>query len=172
MQRRNLSRQLMYQELADRACERITAAITYAEVAQNKRPVKAILDPYNPEGSTRHVKFNTSKEDRWQTHPGRCHLNWVILDSDWCGRETHRYLPDFVVRVDDGQPDPLNVVVEIKGYRGEDAKDKKLAMDTYWIPGVNRDGRFGRWAFAEFTDIWTVQSGFEEMIAKAAKSDA
>jgi hypothetical protein len=21
--------------------------------------------------------------DRWQTDPRRCHINWVILDSDW-----------------------------------------------------------------------------------------
>lgn len=23
---------------------------------------------------------------------------------------------------------------EIKGYRGEDAKDRKLAMDAFWVP--------------------------------------
>jgi type III restriction enzyme len=38
-------------------------------------------------------------------------------------------------------------VVEIKGYRGEDAKEKKRTMDTYWIPGVNHLGTYGRWAF-------------------------
>ena len=31
----------------------------------------------------------------------------------------------------------LNLVVEIKGYRGEDAKEKKSTMDAYWIPAVN-----------------------------------
>ena len=36
------------------------------------------------------------------------------------------YIPDFIVQIDDGQEDPLNLVVEIKGYRGEDAKDKKI----------------------------------------------
>ena len=47
-------------------------------------PIKAVLDPYNPTGSTRHVHFNTSQDrplgDR---APRRCHVNWVILDSDW-----------------------------------------------------------------------------------------
>ena len=57
--------QLMYQELADMACERITAAITRAEIGS--RPVKAVLDPYNPTGSTSHVNFNTSKTDRYET---------------------------------------------------------------------------------------------------------
>ncbi len=49
------------------------------------RPIKALLDPYNPTGSTKHVRFNTSKTDRWDTKgpPPKCHLNWVILDSDW-----------------------------------------------------------------------------------------
>ena len=41
---------LMYQELADMACNRITAAITRQFVGE--RPIKALLDPYNPTGST------------------------------------------------------------------------------------------------------------------------
>ena len=51
--------QLMYQELTDMACERITASITRALVGE--RPIKALLDPYNPAGSTMHVNFTTSK---------------------------------------------------------------------------------------------------------------
>jgi len=184
--------QLMYQEIADIACEKITAAITRSFI--NERPVKVILDPYNPEGSTNHVLFNTSKKDRWKTSPTHCHINWVILDSDWesefcrvaeshprvrayvknhslgfevpyrMGSEARRYRPDFIVLVDDGQPDPLHLVIEIKGYRREDAKFKKDTMDTYWIPGVNNERRFGRWAFAEFTDIYTIESGFKQKV--------
>ncbi|MDI9738689.1 restriction endonuclease, partial [Stutzerimonas stutzeri] len=43
-------------------------------------------------------------------------------------------IPDFIVQVDDGhgKSDPLNLIVEIKGYRREDAKEKKSTMDTYW----------------------------------------
>ena len=33
-------------------------------------------------------------------------------------------IPDFIVQVDDGREYPLNLVVEIKGYRGEEAKEK------------------------------------------------
>ena len=33
-------------------------------------------------------------------------------------------------------------------------------MDTYWIPGVNHLGTHGRWAFAEFTDVYQIQSDF------------
>ena len=64
--------------------------------------------------------------------------------------------------VDDGRggKEPLHLVVEIKGYRREDAKEKKSTMDTYWVPGVNNLGAFGRWAFAEFTDVYQIQAGF------------
>jgi type III restriction enzyme len=182
--------QLMYLSLADMACERITAAITRKH--QNQKPIKAVLDPFNPSGSTRHVRFNTSKEERWETRPDKCHVNWCILDSDWegelCrvveshprvrayvknhslgfevpyryGSEARKYRPDFIVLVDDGHGDDdlLHLVVEIKGYRGEDAKEKKSAMDTYWIPGVNNLGGYDRWAFAELTDIWEMQVDF------------
>ena len=58
------------------------------------------------------------------------------------GSETRTYLPDFIVLVDDGkgEDDPLHLIVEIKGYRREDAKEKKATMDTYWVPGVNNQG--------------------------------
>lgn len=185
--------QLMYQELADMACSRITAAITQAE--QNKdRPIKALLDPYNPTGSTMHVSFNTSKTERWETNPLKSHINWVILDSDWegefCrvaesherviayvknhslglevpyryGSETRKYRPDFIVQIDDGSEDPLYLVVEIKGYRREDAKEKKITMDTYWIPGVNNLKSYGRWAFVEFGDVFEMEHDFKKKV--------
>ena len=58
----------------------------------------------------------------------------------------------------------LNLIVEIKGYRGEDAKDKKAAMENYWVPGVNDPGNYGRRAFAEFTDVYEIQADFEEKV--------
>ena len=185
---------LMYQALADIACERITAAITRAE--KGTRPIKAVLDPYNPTGSTVHVNFTTSRTERYETDSRFCQLNWVILDSDWeaefCrvaeahprvisyvknhnlglevpyryASETRRYRPDFIVEVDDGRgaQDPLHLIVEIKGYRGEDAKEKKAAMDTYWVPGVNNLKQYGRWAFAEFTEVFQIESDFQKKV--------
>ena len=185
---------LMYQALADMACNKITAAITRKFL--DERPIKALLDAYNPTGSTKHVRFNTSKTDRWQTSSNSCHINWVVLDSDWenefCrvaeahpkvrayvknhglglevpyryGSEMRKYLPDFIVRVDDGHgpDDLLNLVVEIKGYRGEDAVEKKSTMDTYWVPGVNHLGNYGRWAFAEFTEVYQIEADFKTKV--------
>ena len=63
-----------------------------------------------------------------------------------------------------GRDDPLNLIVEIKGYRGEDAKEKKNAMEAYWLPGVNDLGRYGRWAFAEFTDVYDIEAELERAI--------
>lgn len=63
-----------------------------------------------------------------------------------------------------GALDLLHLIVEIKGYRREDAKEKKSTMETYWVPGVNHLGTFGRWAFAEFTDVYQIQADFEEKV--------
>ncbi|MCV4342640.1 BPTD_3080 family restriction endonuclease [Pseudomonas capsici] len=186
--------QLMFQSLADIACERITTAITRAEMGT--RPIKAVLEAYNPTGSTMSVSFNTSKTERWEAQADKCHVNWVILDSGWeaefCrvaeahpqvkayvknhslglevpyryASEMRKYRPDFIVRVDDGrgEDDLLNLVVEIKGYRREDAKEKKNTMDVYWVPGVNNLGTYGRWAFAEFTDVFEMQDDFAQKV--------
>jgi type III restriction enzyme len=78
------------------------------------------------------------------------------------GSESRIYRPDFIVNVDDGHGDDdlLHLVVEIKGYRREDAADKKRTMDTYWVPGVNNSGKFGRWTFAEFTEVYAMEADF------------
>ena len=59
---------------------------------------------------------------------------------------------------------PLHLIVEIKGYRREDAKEKKATMETYWVPGVNNLGRCGRWAFAEFTEVYQIETNFKEKV--------
>ena len=33
-------------------------------------------------------------------------------------------------------------------------------MRDYWIPGVNKLGSCGRWAFAEFADVYEIQADF------------
>jgi type III restriction enzyme len=186
--------QLMYQELADEACNRIHAGIVSAMATE--KTILPLLDPYNPTGSTRHVNFTTSKILRWETDPQRCHINWVICDSNWeaefcrvlekhprvlayaknhnlsfevpyrMGSSARHYRPDFIVLVDDGHgvDDPLRLVVEIKGRRGEDAQNKADTMRTYWIPAVNNLGGYGRWAVAEFTDVYAIESDFEATI--------
>ena len=80
------------------------------------------------------------------------------------GRQARKCLPDFIVQVNDGPQDPLNLIVEIKGYRGEDATEKANTMRAYWVPGVNNLAKFGRWAFAEFTDVFEIDASFDKLI--------
>ena len=133
---------------------------------------------------------------RWETDSRRCHINWVVLDSDWEGEfcrvaenhprvkayvknhslgfevpyrfesEMRRYFPDFIVMVDDGHgpEDLLHLVVEIKGYRGEDAKIKKMTMNAFWVPGVNNLVSHGRWAFAEFTEMYAIEADLKARV--------
>lgn len=186
--------QLKYKMLADMASERIVAAINRR--FEKERPIKALLDPYNPIGSTAQVRFNTSRTTLWQTDSRRCHVNWVVYDSDWeaefCrvaekhprvlayvknhslgfevpyryGSVMRKYRPDFIVLIDQGHgmADPLHLVIEIKGFRGEDAKEKKTTMDVYWIPGVNNLGTQGRWAFAELREVYQIEADFAAKI--------
>ena len=181
------------------AGERIAAAIIRRHAGES--PIKALLDPFNPTGSTRYVNFNTSKTDLRATR--KSHINWVVLDLGWeselcrivedhprvrayvknhnLGLEvpyrfashTRSYRPDFIVLVDDGRGDEdlLRLVVEVKGYRGEDAKVKKDTMDTYWIPGVNNLREHGRWLFAEFTDVYEMEQEFDTLIQRQLASD-
>jgi type III restriction enzyme len=167
-----------------------------------EKRIKAIPDPYNPAGSTNHVNFTTSKKTRYATSPARCHVNWVVCDSDWEAElarvaEAHprvrayvknqglglevpyrdgaiprRYLPDFVLRIDDGGPEPLNLIVETKGYRKGDAQLKAETMRALWVPGVNNLGRYGRWAFAEFTDVFEISAAFKRLIASLVQPAA
>jgi type III restriction enzyme len=186
---------LSYREIADMACDKIVHAIMVSP-GQGKRQ-QVILDPYNPVGSTRYVNFNTSKTLRWQTDSRRCQVNWAICDSSWeqefcrvldhhprvrrwvknqalgfevpyrLGGVARRYIPDFIVVVDDGRGDDdlLQLVCEVKGYRGEDANVKKSTMETFWVPGVNNSGRFGRWGFAEFRKVFEMETDFDSAVA-------
>jgi len=183
--------QVTYLEIADQACERIYLACQRG--IEGEKRIKAILDPYNPKGSTGHVNFNTSK-DVYRTAPNRCHVNYVVTDSDWeaelarvleshpkvrsyvknqglqfevpyrMGSVPRKYIPDFIVQVDDGHEDLLNLVLETKGYRRGDAQLKAETMKTLWVPGVNNLGTFGRWAFEEFTDVFEIEDAFGRLI--------
>ena len=37
-------------------------------------------------------------------------------------------------------------------------------MESFLIPGVNRLGLYGRWAFAEFTEVFDMQKSFDELV--------
>lgn len=82
------------------------------------------------------------------------------------GSSARVYLPDFVVQIDDGngRDDPLNLVIEVKGYRHENVKLKSETMRTQWVPGVNNLRTYGRWAFEEFNDVFEMDKEFKALI--------
>ena len=130
------------------------------------------------------------------TSTDKCHVNRAVCDNNWeatfcriidkhpkvisyvknhglglevpylMGSTPRTYVPDFIVRVDDGRgpEDPLNLIAEVKGYRGEDAVAKANTMASYWVPGVNNLGYYGRWAFHEFKSVDQMQSEFQSVI--------
>jgi type III restriction enzyme len=197
--------QLLYREIVEMAAELIYTACQRRQGGIQQ--IKAILDAYNPEGSSTHVNFTTSK-DLYKTAFNKCHINYVVCDSDWeaelarvleshpkvisyvknqglqfeipyrMGSTPRMYLPDFIVRVDDAHEDALNLVLETKGYRRIDAQLKAETIKSLWVPGVNNLGLFGRWQFAEFTDVFDIEAAFGRLITSlmlepidAARSD-
>ncbi|MDA7984293.1 MAG: DEAD/DEAH box helicase family protein [Alphaproteobacteria bacterium] len=82
-------------------------------------------------------------------------------------KRRHDYRPDYIALVDDGRGagDLLNLVVEIKGKRDDKARAKADTMKRFWIPSVNNDGRWGRWAFVESMDPQDFRSKLAEFTA-------
>ena len=184
---------ILYQDQLARAAEKIDIACTRGSDGR----LVAVLDPYNPRGSTRHVNFITSKPC-WATgaRPPKCQISHVVLDSSWeeqlaltleghprvlayaknqalgfeipylDGGTMRRYTPDFLVRLDDGGPDPLHLVLEVKGQRDETDRAKAETTRDMWVPGVNALGGFGRWGFAEFRDWATMADDFAALVAR------
>lgn len=71
---------ILYQDQLARAAAKIDIALTRGGGGR----VMAVLDPYNPRGSTRFVNFITSKTC-WRTgaQPPKCQISHVVLDSGW-----------------------------------------------------------------------------------------
>jgi type III restriction enzyme len=65
------------------------------------------------------------------------------------------YLPDFIVRVKSTNSEEiLNLVLEVSGEKRKDKAAKVETAKNLWVPAVNNNGAFGKWAFIEITDPW------------------
>ena len=176
---------LKWRSLAVKAVEKIYRAVVPSLQSPpdgSGGDLLPILNAYNPEGSTRHVDFNTSKTSLLATRADKCHLNFVVYDQDWeaglatrletmpevlayaknhnlgfevpyeYGGETLRYRPDYIAVIDDGNPMPLNLVIEVKGQRDDKDAAKAETMRNIWVPAINNARRYGRWGFLELKD--------------------
>lgn len=182
--------QLLYREIADEVCDMIFGALI--DRPGGEGVIRAVLAPYHPTGSTFGVNFNTTKSTRYSPRPGKSHLNWIITDSDWEDKlaariedhskvisyaknhnldfevpympegEPKTYRPDFLIRLD--APELTMLVVEVKGFRGLDAVIKADTIANKWIPAINRNGKFGRWGFAELRSAHDFDPDLDEAI--------
>ena len=65
------------------------------------------------------------------------------------------YLPDFIVRIKTPDSDEiLNLVLEVSGEKRKDKAAKVETAKNLWVPAVNNNGAFGKWAFIEISDPW------------------
>jgi type III restriction enzyme len=190
---------LLLQERAREAGDRIYRAIVSS--TEGEKHLKPVLRPYDTVGSTRYVDFDTTRPvyvtradkchvshvvadtESWEQKMAQTledmdevvhyvknqNLGFTIpytLDGQERG-----YIPDFIVRVDDGhgREDLLNLIVEVSGERKKDKAAKVATARTLWVPAINAHGGFGRWAFIEISDPWdaknTIRATLQSMTA-------
>jgi type III restriction enzyme len=189
---------LLLTEFAHDAADCIYRAIAAGE---QEKSLKPILRPYDTIGSTRYVDFDTARPvyttdpdkchishvvadtDSWEQKMAQaledmdevvCYVknhNLGFTIPYTLNGEQKNYIPDFIVRIKDGQDDLLNLIVEVSG---EARKDKATKVDTarsLWIPAVNNHGSFGRWAFIEISDPWDAQNTIRSTLSSRQSSN-
>ena len=165
---RRLTRYYSETEVAASIYQGIEAASIQntAASAEDKTPrIVALLNRYNPRGSTAHVHASTAKPvyatqksqvnfvvadtDSWEqiaaktfeqmpsveSYVKNAFLGFEVPYVDKQGKE-RRYQPDFLCRIKTPDDERFNLIVEITGF----AKDKELKryyMQQRWLPAVN-----------------------------------
>jgi type III restriction enzyme len=109
---------------------------------------------YHLELSPRVVSY--AKNDR---------LDFEIL-YEWQG-DWHRYVPDYLVRLDGGDGAELTLILEIKGQETEQTRAKEAAA-LKWCRAVNYHGGHGRWLYHQTKNPAELRHKLEEFPALAA----
>jgi type III restriction enzyme len=84
--------------------------------------------------------------------------------------QEENYRPDFIARINDGHgtQDPLNLILEVTGARGEKKATKVSTAQDLWVEAVNNHGGFGQWAFLEISDPWDAANILRACLATAS----
>ena len=152
--------------------------------------ISAVLNYYNPEGSTVHVYRPTNKP----VYPTqKSHVNYVIaednswqqiaaktLDSMECiecwvkniylgfripytvGDENKEYQPTFIVKIKG-----INLIVECEDFDSDKSGNKEAKrhyLKDYWIPAANNLKTYGIWDLLEVRDIDQLEKLINEKI--------
>lgn len=156
--------------------------------------ITAVLNYYNPEGSTRYVYRPTNK-DVYPTQ--KSHINFVIAeDNSWqqiaamkldamdcvvswvkntyldfripytVGDENKEYKPTFIVKVKKGDS-IINLIVECQDFDADNTGNKEAKrhyLKDYWIPAANNLKTYGQWDLLVLRDIDQFENLFNEKI--------
>ncbi len=182
---------LLLVALAHRAADKIYGAIVVG--TPEEKVLMPVIAPYDPIGSSKYVDFETVRRT-YQTKAEKCHVNLIAIDSDWEAKlaasleemdevvhyikndhlrfqipytldnKEHHYVPDFIVRINDGQPDLLNLILEVSGEPGPEKQIKCATARNFWVASINNHGEFGRWDFIEISDPYECKRIIREYI--------
>ena len=185
----------LIEQYAHIAAHRIYQSVIKAEGDETKT-LLPILRPYDSVGSTRHVAFDTARPvypteatkchishvvadtESWEQKTAQSleEMDEVIhyvknhnlgFTIPYIGYErTKQYIPDFIIKVKNGNDEPLNLILEVSGKATEDKVVKGDTAKNLWVPAVNNSQKFGRWAFLEISDPWDVQNTITAFLNK------
>lgn len=159
---------------------------------EDHEEISAVLNYYNPEGSTIHVYRPTNKTV-YLTQ--KSHVNYVISeDNSWqqiaaktldamecvecwvkntylgfripytVGDENKEYQPTFIVRIKG-----INLIVECEDFDSDKSGNKEAKrhyLKDYWIPAANNLKTYGTWQLLEIRDIDQLESEILKTITK------
>jgi type III restriction enzyme len=183
---------LLWTQYCSEAGEKIYRSM--AAAAGGEKRIKPIPFPYDNLGTTRHVDFDTARPT-YETDGRYCQISHVVADTEsweqklaqslesmgaiYFKNDLHvgftipytfegsqkKYVPDFVARFGD-----LNLILEVTGEKKADKEAKVSTARNLWVPAINNDGRFGKWAFLEMRDPWNAKTEIHEFLNAYAGS--
>jgi type III restriction enzyme len=186
--------QLRYRQLADEVCDLLMGVLLDQPGGQPM--IRAVLDPFAPDGSTAGVSFNTSSSSRHWPNPLRSHVNWIITDQDWENKlaellddhpdveayaknhnlyfevpyskegEVHRYRPDFLVRLK--TPEGEEPVTLVLEVKGFRGHDAMLKAEAMRNKWIPAVNRLGAYGRWGFAELRSVYDFGPELDAAIA----
>jgi type III restriction enzyme len=180
----------------DAIVERLIGAIE-PDTDAGEAAILPRIDRQRPMGSTTGVQFRTTKPTRGAA---KSHISHVVLDSSWEHTAAyhfelsphvisyakndrldfeieyewrgvkHKYRPDYLVKIDARDRDPVTLILEVKGFEDEQDRMKSTAA-VRWCRAVNHDGRFGRWLYYQTRKPATLRAELERFHNDAASGE-